>query len=182
MAALVLPGAPLSVLLDHGLSEDEVQQMVDGGLSTVEKLGNMTPEQLEELPGMTAEKLDRIIAAVNSYYGQFERAAAPPPASEDEMMAEAHEISEELDAPELTASDRSTLAEGPVSEGEIEAAGEEIAAEEQPLAVEDLADQAMEQDSGEAPEVAMQDENDGLESAGADEPVETDQSDTIKGT
>ena len=50
MAALVVPGAPVSVLVDHGLSDEISEKLMAGGISTVEKLGSMTPEQLEEIP------------------------------------------------------------------------------------------------------------------------------------
>ena len=47
MAELVVPGAPVSVLLDHGLTESMTEALMAGGVPTVEKLGAMTPEQLE---------------------------------------------------------------------------------------------------------------------------------------
>src|SRR6202044_3931518 len=52
MAALVVPGAPVSVLLDHGLAEAVAEKLMAAGVATVEKLGAMTPEQLEEIPGV----------------------------------------------------------------------------------------------------------------------------------
>ena len=78
MAALVVPGAPVSVLVDHGLMENIVEKLMEGGISTVEKLGSMTPEQLEEIPGISPEMVERIQLAVNSYYGQFESAVETP--------------------------------------------------------------------------------------------------------
>ena len=44
MAALVPSGAPVSILIDHGLGEDVVEKLVEGGVGTVEKLGSMTPK------------------------------------------------------------------------------------------------------------------------------------------
>src|SRR5882762_8289751 len=52
MAALVAPGAPVSVLIDYGLGEKIAEQLLESGVTTVEKLGSMTPEQLEEIPGI----------------------------------------------------------------------------------------------------------------------------------
>ena len=72
MAALVSPGAPVSVLIDYGLAEAMVEQLVEGGVGTIEKLGAMTPEQLEEIQGIGAEAVEQIQDAVNGYYGQFE--------------------------------------------------------------------------------------------------------------
>ena len=52
MAALVAPGAPVSVLLDYGLPEHIVEKLFAGGVPTVERLGGMTPEELEAIPGI----------------------------------------------------------------------------------------------------------------------------------
>lgn len=82
MAALVVPGAPVSVLVDHGLSEAIVEKLMAGDVPTVERLGSMTPEQLEELPGIDQEMVESIQLAVNSYYGQFEAAVDGQPAEE----------------------------------------------------------------------------------------------------
>src|ERR1700692_4119396 len=72
MSALVVPGAPVSVLIDYGLGENLAEKLVEAGISTVEKLGNMTPEQLEEIPGIGEPLVETIQLAVNNYYGQFE--------------------------------------------------------------------------------------------------------------
>jgi N utilization substance protein A len=69
LAALAL-GSPVSILIDHGLPEQVVDKLVGGGIGTVEKLGDMTPEQLEEIPGIDADTVERIQTAVNSFYGQ----------------------------------------------------------------------------------------------------------------
>ncbi len=90
MAALVVPGAPVSVLVDHGLREPVVEKLMEAGIPTVEKLGSMTPEQLEEIPSIGAEMVEQIQLAVNSYYGQYEGAMeAPAEAPAEEMAAEA---------------------------------------------------------------------------------------------
>ena len=65
MAALVAPGAPVSVLIDYGLSEAVVEKLLEAGVGTIEKLGAMTPEQLEEIPGIGPEMVEQIQAAVN---------------------------------------------------------------------------------------------------------------------
>ncbi len=90
MAAMVVPGAPVSVLMDHGLTEELVEKMVQGGISTVEKLGAMTPEELEEIPGIDEPAVEKIQEAVMGYYRQYEdqeeapgEAAAAQPAGEE---------------------------------------------------------------------------------------------------
>jgi N utilization substance protein A len=77
MAALTVPGAPVSVLIDYGLSERIAEQLLESGVTTVEKLGSMTPEQLEEIPGIEPELVEKIQLAVNAYYGQFETGGQP---------------------------------------------------------------------------------------------------------
>jgi N utilization substance protein A len=72
MAALVVPGAPVAVLIDHGIPDTLVEKLMEAGVGTVEKLGGMTPEQLEEIPGIGDEMVEKIQEAVVSYYGQFE--------------------------------------------------------------------------------------------------------------
>jgi len=72
MEALVVPGAPVSVLVDFGLTEELVETLAQAGVATVEKLGSMTPEELQQIPGISAETVEAIQAAVISYYGQFE--------------------------------------------------------------------------------------------------------------
>ncbi|MGQ9635202.1 MAG: transcription termination factor NusA [Bryobacteraceae bacterium] len=74
MAALVVPGAPVSVLMEHGLTESLLAKLTEAGIGTVEKLGSMTPEQLEEIPGIGPRLVERIQIAVNNYYRQFEEA------------------------------------------------------------------------------------------------------------
>ncbi len=71
MAALVAPGAPVSVLIDYGLGENIAQKLVEAGIGTIEKLGGMTPEQLQEI-GISESALEKIQETVNAYYSQFE--------------------------------------------------------------------------------------------------------------
>jgi N utilization substance protein A len=80
MAALVPAGAPVSILIDHGLEEEVVEKLIQAGVGTVETLGGMTPEELELIPEIGPE-IEKILISVNSYYAQFEQptevAAAP---------------------------------------------------------------------------------------------------------
>jgi N utilization substance protein A len=72
MAALVSPGAPVSVLIDYGLPENIVETLVAAGVGTIDQLGSMTPEQIEEIPGFGPDMVESIQQYVNAYYGQFE--------------------------------------------------------------------------------------------------------------
>ena len=92
MAALVPTGAPVSVLIDHGLADNIVEKLVAGGVGTVEALGSMTPEDLEVLPGVDGPMIEKILMAVNGYYGQFEQPAEEGqlevPGAEEEIVLE----------------------------------------------------------------------------------------------
>ena len=72
MAALVVPGAPVSVLADQGLADSIIEALIAAGITTVEHLGEMTPEQLQEIPGIEPDAVEVLQNAVGSYYGQFE--------------------------------------------------------------------------------------------------------------
>src|ERR1019366_5992334 len=67
---LLSTGAPVSALIEHGLSEATVDALVKGDIGTVEKLGGMAPEQLEALEGIDEDTVNRIQQAINSFYGQ----------------------------------------------------------------------------------------------------------------
>jgi N utilization substance protein A len=76
MAALVVPGDSVSALLDYGLSHELGEKLTAAGITTIEQLGSMTPEQLQEIPGF-GEELEAVQTAVNNYYGQFEESEQP---------------------------------------------------------------------------------------------------------
>ena len=100
MSAMIVPGAPVSVLMDHGLSGDVIQKLVEADIDTVEKLGYMTPEDLEALPGVEPQMVEAIQQAVNGYYSQFEeqQLAEAPVVVETDTSEAAPEV-----APEVTA-------------------------------------------------------------------------------
>jgi N utilization substance protein A len=87
MAALVVPGAPVAVLIDHGMPDTLVEKLMQAEVATVETLGAMTPEQLEEIPGIGAEMVEKIQQAVMSYYGQFESAGEGESAAAETVAA-----------------------------------------------------------------------------------------------
>src|SRR5205085_455391 len=76
MAALVAPGAPVSALIDYGLPEQIADTLLQAGIGTIEKLGSMTPEDLEAVPGVGGEVIEKLQEAVNAYYGQYDAVAA----------------------------------------------------------------------------------------------------------
>jgi N utilization substance protein A len=116
MAALVAPGAPVSVLLDFGLGEKLGESLLESGIATVEKLGSMTPEELEAIQGIGPEMVEKIQLAVNAYYEQFdgggEAAEAEPSPGEASLN--------EVEASQAQASQAEPVAEEPVVETPVE--------------------------------------------------------------
>jgi N utilization substance protein A len=91
MADMVITGAPVSVLIDIGLPEGIVETLVRSGIGTVERLGSMTPEELEAIPGISEAIVEQIQSAVVGYYGEYEQEepVAEPEIEEAPVSAEA---------------------------------------------------------------------------------------------
>ena len=69
----------------------------------MEKLGQMTPEELEAIQGIGPGLVEKIQVAVNSYYGQFEEAlpdegSEAPAADDGAALAEGQALPAEEDA------------------------------------------------------------------------------------
>ena len=64
------PSTPIEQVTELG--EGIIQKLVAAGITTVEALADMTPEQLEEIPGIGEKTLERISVAVRHYFGHFE--------------------------------------------------------------------------------------------------------------
>src|SRR5262249_12875478 len=80
MASLVTPAAtPLDSVPDLG--EALIAKLHEAGVTTVEALADMTPEQLEELPGVGPKTVEKISLAVNNYYSSLDSAPAAPEAA-----------------------------------------------------------------------------------------------------
>ncbi len=57
------------------LGEGTIQKLIAAGITTVEALADMTPEQLEEVPGIGEKTLEKIGTAVRHYFAQLDAAA-----------------------------------------------------------------------------------------------------------
>ena len=73
------PSTPIEAVSELG--ESIIQKLVAAGITTVESLADMTPEQLEEIPGIGEKTLERISVAVRHYFGQYEEGEANPSAT-----------------------------------------------------------------------------------------------------
>ncbi len=68
------PSTPIEQVTE--LAAGVLQKLVAAGITTVEGLADMTPEQLEEIPGIGEKTLEKISLAVRHYFGQFEEGEA----------------------------------------------------------------------------------------------------------
>src|ERR1700720_518357 len=71
------PSTPIEQVTELG--ETIIQKLIAAGITTVETLADMTPEQLEEIPGIGEKTLERISVAVRHYFGHFEEGEGMPP-------------------------------------------------------------------------------------------------------
>jgi N utilization substance protein A len=74
MTALTAPTTPLSALA--GVGAKTIEKIEAAGITNVEKLAGMTPEQLMEIPGIGEKMVDKIYQAVNRFYEGGEATAA----------------------------------------------------------------------------------------------------------
>jgi len=158
MAALVAPGAPVSVLVDYGLPEKLLETLLETGVGTIEKLGGMTPEQLEEIPSIGPELVERIQEAVNAYYSQFEeqgQAGAEPAAAEEAVEAQAVVAGELPSAVVAEPSPAPALEETPSEQAETKETPEQFAT------IEDAGSPTHNQSEGTGPEDAAPGEHAG---------------------
>jgi transcription termination/antitermination protein NusA len=92
MASLVTQTAtPLEKVPDLG--EQLIAKLNEAGITTVEALADMTPEQLEELPGVGPKTVEKISIAVNNYFSSLEAEASAP--AEEGAQPEAVEVQPE---------------------------------------------------------------------------------------
>src|SRR4029077_7838841 len=68
-----------------GLGEGLVEKLASAGITTVEALADMTPEQLEAIEGIGPKTGEKISLAVNNYFSSLEGGEAGTVAAEAEM-------------------------------------------------------------------------------------------------
>jgi N utilization substance protein A len=88
--------------------------LVESGVSTVEKLGAMTPEDLEAIQGIGPTMVEKIQLAVNAYYGQFEPGGEPGMTGEADAGVEAEALEtagESVETPDSVPAESDTMEE-----------------------------------------------------------------------
>jgi N utilization substance protein A len=86
------PSTPIEAVSELG--ESIIQKLVAAGITTVESLADMTPEQLEEIPGIGEKTLERISVAVRHYFGQYEEGETNPNAAAETSDTSGDEVVE----------------------------------------------------------------------------------------
>jgi N utilization substance protein A len=120
MSALTAPTTPLSEL--KGIGPKTIEKIEAHGISSIERLADMTPEQLTEIPGIGEKMVEKIQLAVASYFQSLESQQA---GGEGEVAVEAapdEEATEE--AAEAAPGELSAASEPAESQSAVEAAEE----------------------------------------------------------
>jgi len=99
MAALTAPGTPLTEL--QGVGPKTIEKLESAGITSVEKLADMTPEQLVEIPGIGEKMVEKIHQSVAAYFEALEaQALATPEQSADALDAGGQGTAESPEKPE----------------------------------------------------------------------------------
>src|SRR5579872_4031916 len=138
MAALTAPGTSLSEL--KGVGPKTIEKIEAHGVTSIEKLADMTPEQLTAIPGIGEKMVEKIQLSVAAYFQSLEQqqaaAEAAPPAELEEQPGEAQQVASEEGMPEASVPE------------ELDAAAEqstEVSQEASPEAVPDQAETSSEE-------------------------------------
>src|SRR5713101_5758142 len=125
MAAVTAHGTPLAEL--HGVGPKTIEKVEGHGISTIEKLADMTPEQLMEIPGIGEKMVEKIQVSVAAHFQKLEGQAAA-----------AEETAEPVAAPagEAAAEEAESSSEPAVEATEAAEGSEEIAAPEETVPAE----------------------------------------------
>jgi N utilization substance protein A len=80
MAALTAPGTSLSEL--KGVGPKTIEKLESAGITSIEKLADMKPEQLVEIPGIGEKMVEKIHQSVVAYFEALDLQATAAPAEE----------------------------------------------------------------------------------------------------
>jgi N utilization substance protein A len=125
------------------LGDAVLEKLIASGITTVEGLADMTPEQLEEVPGIGEKTVEKISVAVRHYFGQYEEGEERPvvEAPVAEAAAEREEDGAESRTPEAILAE----AAGTGTAEEID----DVSAEEIASAEDEISDAVSEADARE---------------------------------
>jgi N utilization substance protein A len=162
------PSTPIEQVTELG--EGIIQKLVAAGITTVEALADMTPEQLEEIPGIGEKTLERISVAVRHYFGHFEEGEEGHVPEIAPEIAEGAELNAEHAAAEAAEGDSVSVEKAADEEGEAEVANADAVAGEAEAEAENAQDVLEEAGSTQAAEA----ETDILDNADNDALAETE--------
>jgi transcription termination/antitermination protein NusA len=128
MTALTSPGTPLTAL--EGVGPKTIEKLEAHGITSVEKLADMTPEKLVEIPGIGDKMVEKIRQSVAAYF-EAQEAASGGSALGEGVAAEGAEEEAQPATPTEQAAVEETSREG-ASEGFRDTAESETVAEEPP--------------------------------------------------
>jgi N utilization substance protein A len=104
----------------EGLGEGIIEKLIEAGVTTVEALADMTPEQLEAINGIGPKTVEKISIAVNNYFSSLETGEV----AAEEVAAE---------EPQGAVPEAEGVESAPAAEAEAETRTEEAAAGETPV-------------------------------------------------
>jgi N utilization substance protein A len=130
MAAMA-PQATTPLESVPGLGEGVLEKLTAAGVTTVEALADMTPEQLEAIEGIGPKTVEKISLAVNNYFASLEQGAEEAVAVE---VAEGEAVTEDASAEpaepmEASSEEAATESESGTHENEHESSEEGSARE-----------------------------------------------------
>src|SRR5271163_4020707 len=175
MTALTSPGTPLTELA--GVGPKTVEKLESHGVTSIEKLADMTPEQLVEIPGIGEKMVEKIRQSVGTYFEELEARQAAEASAEAVAAAEAVVERAEAEA-RAAAAPAEVVEEKPAEEASAEeSAGEVVIADEDGTTeIAAVADEPAAEGEAEAPDSAASESTPTAESvessegAGAESP------------
>jgi len=138
---------PITTPLENvpGLGDGLVEKLGAAGVTTVEALADMTPEQLEAIEGIGPKTVEKISLAVNNYFASLESGVVEGEVPAEGVIAEGEAAVSEDAVPEAASE---------VASGEVAAEGEQAAAPEAAMEAEAASEEKHEHgpEHGSAPE------------------------------
>jgi transcription termination/antitermination protein NusA len=162
MAALTAPGTALTQLA--GVGPKTIEKLEAAGVTSIEKLADMTPEQLVEIPGIGEKMVEKIHQSVAAYFEALETAATAAPdaavAAEDEGVVTEEAAAAGEEAALVDEATEEATEEIAAGEGEVvpDAPPADVAAEAEAVdeATEEATEEVREEEIGASEEGAEQ--------------------------